>query len=193
MDASKTNLFKLVDGNKQFQIPIYQRTYSWRPEQCARLLADVLTIANAKNGYSHFIGSIVYVADGNYMADGVTPVLVIDGQQRLTTLSLMILALRKVASDGADIGIEPGCLANFYLFNSNEKEGSDEHIKLRLTRSDKETYRKLCFDLPLPKEWFLAPLFIIDEAVGRIKDGTITGYVYDPKAAKLSLASAHDR
>jgi len=45
----------------------------------------------------------------------------------------------------------------------------------------------------IPKEWFLAPLFVIDEAVGRIKDGTITGYVYDPKAAKLSLASAHDR
>lgn len=45
----------------------------------------------------------------------------------------------------------------------------------------------------IPKEWFLAPLFIIDEAVGRIKDGTITGYVYDPKTAKLALASAHDR
>jgi hypothetical protein len=50
------------------------------------------------------------------------------------------------------------------------------------------------FDQPIvPREWFLVPLFVVDEAVGRIKDGTITGYIYDPKSAKLVLASAHDR
>lgn len=45
----------------------------------------------------------------------------------------------------------------------------------------------------VPREWFLAPLFAIDEAVARIKDGTITGYVYDPKTARLVLAATHDR
>ena len=65
MDAQKATLFQLVDGNKQFRIPIYQRAYSWRQEQCSRLLEDVLTISNATQGASHFIGSVVYVADGN--------------------------------------------------------------------------------------------------------------------------------
>ena len=104
MDAQKATLFQLVDGNKQFRIPIYQRAYSWRHEQCSRLLEDVMTIATAAPGPSHFLGSVVYVADGNFMAAGVNSLLVIDGQQRLTTLSLMLLALRKVASNGTDIG-----------------------------------------------------------------------------------------
>lgn len=149
MDAQKATLFQLVDGNKQFRIPIYQRTYSWRQEQCTRLLEDVIAIASAPAGPSHFIGSVVYVADGNFMAAGVNSLLVIDGQQRLTTLSLMLLALRKMALDGREIGAGPKKIGNLYLFNGNEEEDSEEYIKLRLTRSDKETYRKLCLDHPL--------------------------------------------
>ncbi len=149
MDAQKATLFQLVDGNKQFRIPIYQRTYSWKQEQCSRLLDDVLSIASAVPGSSHFIGSVVYVADGNFMAAGVNSLLVIDGQQRLTTLSLMLLALRKLAADGLDIGGGAKKIGNLYLFNGNEEEDSDEYIKLRLTRSDKDTYRKICLDHPL--------------------------------------------
>lgn len=149
MDAQKATLFQLLDGNKQFRIPIYQRTYSWRQEQCARLLEDVIAIASAPPGPSHFIGSVVYVADGNFMAAGVNSLLVIDGQQRLTTLSLMLLALRKLAMDGKDVGAGPKKIGNLYLFNGNEEGDSEEYIKLRLTRSDKETYTKLCLDLPL--------------------------------------------
>jgi uncharacterized protein with ParB-like and HNH nuclease domain len=59
----KATLFQLVDGNKQFRIPIYQRAYSWRQEQCSRLLEDVLSISNAAPGTSHFLGSVVYVAN----------------------------------------------------------------------------------------------------------------------------------
>ncbi|GAB0057812.1 hypothetical protein SIID45300_02144 [Candidatus Magnetaquicoccaceae bacterium FCR-1] len=149
MDAQKATLLQLVDGNKQFRIPIYQRTYSWRQEQCSRLLDDVLAIAKAPPGPSHFIGSVVYVADGNFMAASVNSLLVIDGQQRLTTLSLMLLALRKRASDGVDVGASPKKIGNLYLFNGNEEEESDDYIKLQLTRSDKDTYRKLCLDHPL--------------------------------------------
>lgn len=152
MDAQKATLFQLVDGNKQFRIPIYQRAYSWKQEQCSRLLDDVMTIAVAAPGPSHFLGSVVYVADGNFMAAGVNSLLVIDGQQRLTTLSLMLLALRKIASNGTDIGATAKKIGNLYLFNGNEDETSDEYIKLRLTRADKETYRKICLDIPLGPE-----------------------------------------
>ena len=152
MDAQKATLFQLVDGNKQFRIPIYQRAYSWRQEQCSRLLEDVLTIAGTAPGPSHFLGSVVYVADGNFMAAGVTSLLVIDGQQRLTTLSLMLLALRRVGMDGKDIGADAKRVGNLYLFNGIEEPGSEDNIKLLLTRSDKQTYRKLCLDIPLGPE-----------------------------------------
>lgn len=152
MDAQKATLFQLVDGNKQFRIPIYQRAYSWRQEQCSRLLEDVLSISNAAQGTSHFIGSVVYVADGNFMAAGVNALLVIDGQQRLTTLSLMLLALRRLALDGKDVGATPKSIGNLYLFNGNEEEGSEDFIKLRLTRADKETYRKICLDIPFGQD-----------------------------------------
>jgi|AMWB02.1.fsa_nt_gi uncharacterized protein with ParB-like and HNH nuclease domain/predicted transport protein len=152
MDAQKATLFQLVDGNKQFRIPIYQRAYSWRQEQCSRLLEDVLTIASATPGASHFLGSVVYVADGNFMAAGVNALLVIDGQQRLTTLSLMLLALRRLALDGKDVGATPKSIGNLYLFNGNEEEGSEDFIKLRLTRADKDTYRKICLDIPFGQE-----------------------------------------
>jgi uncharacterized protein with ParB-like and HNH nuclease domain len=152
MDAQKATLFQLVDGNKQFRIPIYQRAYSWRQEQCSRLLDDVMMIASSPPGPSHFLGSVVYVADGNFMAAGVNSLLVIDGQQRLTTLSLMLLALRRLSINERGIGANAKKIGNLYLFNSNEEEGSEEFIKLRLTRADKETYRRICLDLPLGTE-----------------------------------------
>jgi uncharacterized protein with ParB-like and HNH nuclease domain/predicted transport protein len=152
MDAQKTMLFQLVDGNKQFRIPIYQRTYSWRQEQCTRLLEDVLSISNAAPGTSHFLGSVVYVANGNFMAAGVNSLLVIDGQQRLTTVSLLLLALRRLAIDGTDVGATPRSIGNLYLFNGNEEEWSEDFIKLLLTRADKETYRKICMGIPTGKE-----------------------------------------
>jgi len=152
MDAQKTMLFQLVDGNKQFRIPIYQRAYSWRQEQCSRLLEDVLSISNAAPGTSHFLGSVVYVANGNFMAAGVNSLLVIDGQQRLTTVSLLLLALRRLAIDGTDVGATPRSIGNLYLFNGNEEEWSEDFIKLLLTRADKETYRKICMGIPTGKE-----------------------------------------
>lgn len=152
MDAQKSTLFQLVDGNKQFRIPIYQRAYSWKQEQCIRLLDDVISIAEEAPGPTHFLGSVVYVADGNFMAAGVNSLLVIDGQQRLTTLSLMLLALRKMASMGAELGVTAKKIGNLYLFNGNEDETSEDYIKLRLTQADKETYRKICLNIPFGPE-----------------------------------------
>jgi uncharacterized protein with ParB-like and HNH nuclease domain/predicted transport protein len=148
----KATLFQLVDGNKQFRVPIYQRSYSWRQEHCSRLLEDIKDIANAPDGTSHFLGSVVYVAEGNHMVAGVNSFLVIDGQQRLTTLSLLLLALRKLAKDSTDFGIKPQTLGNRWLFNSDEDEADDRYLKLLLTRSDKATYRKLCLGIPLSPE-----------------------------------------
>jgi uncharacterized protein with ParB-like and HNH nuclease domain/predicted transport protein len=148
MEANKSTLFQLLNGEKQFRIPIYQRTYSWEKEACERLIDDILAIADAPEGQSHFLGSVVYVAQLDYQVAGVNSLLVIDGQQRLTTLSLLILALRKRVSDGIDIGVKSGPLGNYYLFNANEDENDDRYIKLELTQSDRDIYRRLCFSAP---------------------------------------------
>jgi hypothetical protein len=84
-------------------------------------------------------------------------------------------------------------IATYELYNINRaKLETLIHKVFGAARLDVEIKDR--FGQPIvPKEWFLAPLFAIDEAVGRIKDGTITGYIYDPKTAKLALASVHDR
>src|SRR5438128_6700637 len=94
MKAQENQFLTFLNGKKQFIIHIYQRTYSWTREQCEQLWNDIVRTATDE-GTTHFIGSIVYIQHGLFMAGGVMPLLVIDGQQRLTTLSLLLIALSK--------------------------------------------------------------------------------------------------
>jgi len=95
MKATEAKLFEFLQGPKQFVIPIYQRTYSWTMRQCQQLWDDILRVADDPKALGHFIGSIVYIHDGIYVATSVSELLVIDGQQRLITLSLLLSALAK--------------------------------------------------------------------------------------------------
>ncbi len=83
-------------------------------------------------------------------------------------------------------------VATYDLFNINRTKLENViHRVFSPARLDVEIKDR--FGQPIvPKEWFLVPIFAIDDAVGKIKDGTITGYVYDPKTAKLTQASRHD-
>src|SRR5437660_11149109 len=92
MKAVENQFLTFLDGKKQFIIPIYQRTYSWKREQCEQLWNDVVRTATDNQAASHFVGSIVYIQNGSIIAGGIMPLLVIDGQQRLTTLSLLLIA-----------------------------------------------------------------------------------------------------
>ena len=77
-----------------FVIPVYQRNYEWTEVQCKQLFYDILDVANAKDdSASHFIGSIVYLHDDVFHNASVKPHTIIDGQQRLTTISLLLMAL----------------------------------------------------------------------------------------------------
>ena len=62
MDARKGNIFEILNGNKQFLIPVYQRYYSWDTDQCRRLWNDIVDMQK-KNRVSHFVGSIVNIAE----------------------------------------------------------------------------------------------------------------------------------
>ena len=95
MDARKGNIYEILNGNKQFLIPVYQRYYSWDIEQCKRLWNDIVEMQK-KGKVGHFVGSIVNIAE-QAMPTGVQKYMIIKGQQRLTTVSLLLLAMRDCA------------------------------------------------------------------------------------------------
>ena len=93
MQANKINFLQFLQGAKQFIIPIYQRAYSWRNKECKKLWDDILSVAQNDGIPTHFLGSIVYASKGVYQIASLPQLLVIDGQQRLTTLFLLLAAL----------------------------------------------------------------------------------------------------
>ncbi len=148
MKATETLLFKFLQKSVQFIIPIYQRQYSWSHSQCEQLWSDIIR-AGSQNDGGHFIGSVVYVESGLYSHSDVPRLLVIDGQQRLTTSTLLIAVLsQEIRSPMAETG-EPVVegtnarkLRNYYLCNDNE-EGTDLYYKLVLTKSDNDALRRI--------------------------------------------------
>ncbi len=140
----KADAMKLLDfigksQEKQFVIPIYQRLYSWGKEQCKQLWDDIIKIGGNDKMNGHFIGSILYVrVDDTHSS----PLLIIDGQQRLTTITLLFIALRNHLSDEVKI-LEKFSREKIesYLINSN-KDG-DKKFRLILSESDKDTLLSL--------------------------------------------------
>lgn len=151
MKASSANLLSVIKGPKQFVIPIYQRTYSWQIAQCEKLLKDIIRISKDPSVPGHFIGSIVYFQEGIHTVSDVPELLVIDGQQRLTTVSILIAAMAEFIKDN-DVEIETSYtkLQNYYLLNA-EEEGYLRY-KLLLTRRDKETLIDLIKGVPLRED-----------------------------------------
>ncbi|WP_308128851.1 DUF262 domain-containing protein [Bacillus sp. sid0103] len=136
MKASETNFLKFLQGTKQFIIPIYQRKYSWTIEQCKQLWNDIVRASNDENIKGHFVGSIVYIEKGLYQISAVPQLLVIDGQQRMTTLTLLLLALGKAINDsGQTFDITRRKIMNYYLVNNDEED--ELYYKLLLTQVDK--------------------------------------------------------
>ena len=135
MDARKGNIYEILNGNKQFLIPVYQRFYSWDIEQCKRLWNDIVEMQR-KGKVGHFVGSIVNIAE-QAMPTGVQKYMIIDGQQRMTTLTLLLLALRDYAiKNPGDTSINARRIDNMLL--KNEYENGDERYKLLLTETDRD-------------------------------------------------------
>ncbi|MDQ3191284.1 MAG: DUF262 and DUF1524 domain-containing protein [Bacteroidota bacterium] len=138
MKASAANFLSIIKSPKQFVIPIYQRTYSWQISQCSKLLSDILRVSKDTTVPGHFIGSVVYFQESIHNLSDVPQLLVIDGQQRLTTVTLLIAALAEFVKENEGlIDSNYTKLQNYYLLNT-EEEG-DLRYKLLLTKRDKET------------------------------------------------------
>ena len=154
MKATEANLLKFLRKSPQFVIPIYQRNYSWTETQCRQLWADLLRAGRDNTVNAHFIGAIVYVERGLGNVVQQEALLVIDGQQRLTTCTLLIAALAKYF-DSQAIGelleaFSAKKLRNYYLLNPDEE--GERHFKLLLSETDKETLLTILQNNPLPSE-----------------------------------------
>jgi len=93
LKATEAKLLEFMKKSPQFVIPIYQRTYSWSERECRQLWDDIIRTGENEEINAHFVGSIVYIEKGIYQITSQSPLLVIDGQQRLTTISLLLAAL----------------------------------------------------------------------------------------------------
>ena len=99
MKATEANLLEFLKKSPQFVIPIYQRTYSWEQPECLQMWNDIIRTGERDDISAHFIGSIVYIEKGLYHISSQTPLLVIDRQHRLTTITLIHEALAERLRD----------------------------------------------------------------------------------------------
>lgn len=140
MKANEINLNRfLAQNDTQFIIPVYQRNYDWAITHCRQLLDDILLAGNDSNISSHFIGSIVFIHDDVYSSSGIRELTIIDGQQRITTVTLLYLVLYKYAIKNNNKSLEAR-IQETYLIN---KFAESEKLKLRPTENNDKALKFL--------------------------------------------------
>jgi uncharacterized protein with ParB-like and HNH nuclease domain len=151
MKASEARMLEFLKKSPQFVIPIYQRTYSWTERECRQLWDDILRTGLNDKVSAHFVGSIVYMEKGLYQVSSQSPLLVIDGQQRLTTVMLLIEVLARALGDDEPLdGFSAKKLRNYYLLNPLEE--GERGYKLLLSQTDKASLKALLDQQPKPTE-----------------------------------------
>lgn len=144
MKATETKVEEFLSSNKtQFVIPVYQRNYDWTIAQCKQLLDDILEVGSNKKMNAHFIGSIVYVHDDVYTSSRIKELTIIDGQQRITTITLIYLTLYQLAKKMGDASLENE-INETYLINKFAPE--EEKLKLRPTENNDKALKFLLRD-----------------------------------------------
>jgi alkylated DNA nucleotide flippase Atl1 len=141
VQVRETNLKQLVQGEKQFRVPLWQRQYTWRKAEHALLWRDILeqyarvTADSAGSQSGHFLGSIV-LSPVPSAASGIASYLIVDGQQRLTTLMLILAAVRDAAAKTEPQAIER--YNELYLINKFQR--GEERFRLLPTQADRASY-----------------------------------------------------
>lgn len=151
MHVQEIRLQQVLEGAKQYRVPLYQRTYAWSAKQLARLWSDVVQLAEMRKQdpyATHFTGSLVLATGG--VGPGGTEFLVVDGQQRLTTLSLLLAALRDhIAHTEPD---EPAKVARIHeSYLSDRFKQGDARLKLLPTQADRDIFRAI-IDRAIPDD-----------------------------------------
>lgn len=146
MKATETVFKNFLTQNKtQFVIPVYQRNYDWTTSECKQLIEDIIEVGNkTSNDDTHFIGSIVFIHDGVYTSSDVKQLVIIDGQQRLTTMTLLYLALYRFALAN-DMEEKAAEINETILINRFVKEDTSK-LKLKQTDVNAKAFRFLMND-----------------------------------------------
>lgn len=140
----------LTAANQRMVVPVYQRPYSWDEEQCHQLWYDILETGRNARG-NHFTGSVVMVLGTDFNAAGVNELLIIDGQQRITTLTLLILAIAEYAREHPDKLTHvtyDEIIDSGYLVLKHKK--GDDHYRLTLSQGDQKTLKSVVDHLENP-------------------------------------------
>ncbi len=165
MQARNTTFQQIIFGPRQFLIPVFQRDYKWQEDNWQKLWDDILGAGSA----GHFAGSIVHAPDTAYAS--IPTYLVIDGQQRLATLTVLCAALRdhisETSSQGNGAGPTAEQIDEYCLKNSLET--GDFRYKLVLRRTDNDVLRSVVDGHPLDNETG-AEMSLIDEAYQHFRD-----------------------
>lgn len=196
MKATEAKLLSFLKKSPQFVIPIYQRTYSWKEPQCKQLWNDILRAGSTNDISAHFAGAIVYIENELFHVTTDPPLLVIDGQQRLTTVSLVLEALARALGDAEPVeGFSAKKIRNYYLLNSIEE--SERRYKLLLTQTDKQTLLDIIEQKPLSNDcsirlqenmdFFTNKIDRLDGKFDELCQGLAKLMVVD-----ISLSSEHD-
>lgn len=141
MKAVDSKLLALLKVSTQFIVPIYQRVYSWQESECEQIWSDIVRAGGNDKLGAHFTGSIVYVARDEGTNTSAEPDLIIDGQQRVTTVTLLLAALAARLEELPEgerepiDGFSPRKIRNRYLLNDDEE--GEKQFKLILSQGDK--------------------------------------------------------
>ncbi|WP_186760251.1 DUF262 domain-containing protein [Arthrobacter alpinus] len=155
MKAVDANLLELLKKSERFVVPIYQRVYSWGQAECEQLWRDIVRAGARESLNNHFTGSIVYIERDQGTTTSREPDLIIDGQQRVTTVTLLLAALAARLEDLPDgqnepvAGFAPQKIRGQYL--TNIYESGDAFFKLTLSQRDKDALKAVVRNAPLPE------------------------------------------
>lgn len=154
MKAVETNLLELLKKSTQFVVPIYQRVYSWGETECLQLWDDIARAGGRTDLANHFTGSIVYIEKDQGTTTAAEPDLIIDGQQRVTTVTLLLAALaghlESLPEDQREplSGFAPEQIRGLYL--RNDYESGDRFFKLILSKGDRDALKAIVRQAPVP-------------------------------------------
>jgi len=141
MQAKETKLQDIIEGTKQYVVPLFQRTYSWTIKEWDVLWKDIIELSEAETPRSHFIGSIVNMPTVS-VPEGISKFLLIDGQQRLTTIFILLILLRNKARESQNQELADE-INNTLLVNPYKKD--NDYFKLIPTQIDRDAYKNLIY------------------------------------------------
>ncbi len=154
MKAVDANFLDILGISRvQYTVPIFQRTYSWGIKECRQLWNDTLSAGRPNREHLHFLGSIVYITEGTSPVTDNSQMQIIDGQQRLTSVSLLLEALARYLKKGEEPvdGFSVNKIRNYYLLNSEEED--ERRYKLILSKADKETFKSIIDQSDVPRDY----------------------------------------